>query len=168
MRNRNDQSIIREPSGRVRVISVNNEKALTQQSWKEQCDVNRILEKHARTGLITHLAQNRGAYMDLSKLTSYQDMLEKVRSADEAFLSLPASLRSRFRNDPAALIEFLNDPNSREEAIKLGLLEKPKTSENQNLNPKPKPKTVPKSKNQKPPVEVEPDDSQDDPTSEAR
>jgi phage internal scaffolding protein len=40
------------------------------------------------------------------------------------FNDLPSSIRSRFGNDPAAFLDFVNDEGNADEMIKLGLIEK--------------------------------------------
>jgi len=40
-------------------------------------------------------------------------------------MRLPADLRARFDNDPAQLIQFLENSDNKDEAIKLGLVNKP-------------------------------------------
>ena len=96
----------------------------TKQSFKKQSDINVIMKKYERTGLITHTKQN-GAYGDFSDVKDYHAALNAIYEANEGFMTLPASLRKRFGNDPAQLIEFLNDANNLEEAVELGLVEKP-------------------------------------------
>jgi hypothetical protein len=39
-------------------------------------------------------------------------------------MALPANIRSRFDNDPAKLIDFMENPANREEAESLGLVNK--------------------------------------------
>jgi hypothetical protein len=37
------------------------------------------------------------------------------------FMSLPAKIRSRFQNDPGAFLDFVQNPENRDEMIELGL-----------------------------------------------
>jgi hypothetical protein len=46
----------------------------------------------------------------------------QVRAAEEAFMAMPASVRSRFHNDAGELVNFVSDGRNREEAVKLGLV----------------------------------------------
>jgi len=39
------------------------------------------------------------------------------------FNDLPSSIRSRFGNDPAAFLDFVQDENNADEMVKLGLTE---------------------------------------------
>ena len=43
--------------------------------------------------------------------------------AQEAFDALPSSWRTKFNNDPANFVDFCQDPNNRDEMVKLGMIE---------------------------------------------
>lgn len=96
---------------------------LTKQSFKDECDVNKILAKYAKSGTITHVARVVPKFGDFTNIPDYRGSLDIVNKANDAFMALPAAVRSRFENDPAKLLEFLSDPKNAEEAIKLGILE---------------------------------------------
>ena len=59
---------------------------------------------------------------DFTGVQDYRSAMEAVRAANNAFMDLPANIRSRFNNDPQQYIEFFNDPKNKDEATKLGLL----------------------------------------------
>lgn len=111
-------------NGTLRVQTINVEPTMTQQQFKDECDINFIMEKYNKTGLINHINTKKGVYADLSEISDYRDMLDTVRHADDVFMTLPASTRKRFDNDPAKLISFLQDDKNYEEAQALGLLER--------------------------------------------
>lgn len=94
----------------------------TKQSFKMQCDINHIMDKYVRTGIITHLNPVAPQFLD-AEVGSFQEAIELVSGAREMFLELPATLRARFGNDPGSLLEFLHDPANRSEAIQLGLID---------------------------------------------
>ncbi len=96
----------------------------TVQSFKDDCDINVIMDRHAKTGL--HSRSSLPLYQgDFASLPDFQEAQDIVRKATESFESLSPSLRARFANDPKILLSFLNDPANLEEARKLGLV-KPK------------------------------------------
>lgn len=95
--------------------------SLTQQQFKEECDVNNILSKYRRTGMVSHLAKHQGNFGDFSSVEEYQVSLDKLMTAQRSFESLPSEIRNRFENDPAKLIQFLDDKENDQEAISLGL-----------------------------------------------
>ena len=103
--------------------------SLTQQHFKEECDVNRIMQRYQETGSWGEQTNVRPQFGDFSAEFDFRQAQETVIAAAEAFAALPSKVRKRFRNDPAELLEFLADESNREEAIYLGLIEKPEPKE---------------------------------------
>lgn len=99
--------------------------SLTKQSFKDECDVNQILRRWRRSGELTHLEERSPTYGDFSNATDYLTATLAVQAAQADFDALSARIRKRMNNDPAELLEFVADPKNREEAIELGLIEKP-------------------------------------------
>lgn len=94
----------------------------TQQSFRDECDINRIMAKHRKTGELTHLAQRDPQYGDFSAGLDYQEASNRVLAAQADFDSLSANIRQRMQNSPQVLLDFMADPNNLEEARELGLL----------------------------------------------
>lgn len=103
--------------------------SLTQQQFIEECDVNNILAKYKRTGLVTHLAKHSGNFGDFSNVDDYQTSLSKIMQAQQSFEMLPSELRSKFGNDPGKLIEFMADEKNIEDCYKFGLKIRPEKKE---------------------------------------
>ena len=99
-----------------------DEPSMAQQHFKDECDVNNILRKYESTGLVTHVANGTPSYGDFSSVLEFQQAQNILIEAQDAFEALPASLRKRFDNDPAVMLEFIENPDNREEAEKLGLV----------------------------------------------
>ena len=99
------------------------EPSLAQQHFKEECDINVILQKFNITGLLPQSPLSP-RYGDFTGISDYHTALNRVFAAQDEFEALPAQIRARFDNDPAKLIEFLEDENNRPEAEELGLVEK--------------------------------------------
>lgn len=115
-------------SGRelVRVLKVCDDPVLTKQEFSADADINNIISKFNRTGDLRLLQASQPYYGDVSNLPSdYLECLNIVKDANRAFDNLPAAVRSKFKNDPAAIIDFVADPNNKTEAIELGLIAKP-------------------------------------------
>jgi len=96
----------------------------TKQSFKDECDINRIMARYAATGTLDYLTKKEAQFLDVSDL-DFQNAMQIVTESREAFMLLPSALRDRFSNDPAKLLGFLSDPSNLDEAIKLGLVNKP-------------------------------------------
>lgn len=91
----------------------------------EECDINKILGRFRATGFLNHTNLNRPCYQDFSDTPSYMEALNIIKKAEAVFAALPARVRARVDNDPAKLIDFVNDPENDDELISLGLKEKP-------------------------------------------
>jgi len=92
-----------------------------QQHHKDECDINVILERFGKTGQMPVNAIS-GTYGDFSGVHDYHTALNTLIAAESEFGSLPANIRKQFANEPANLIEFLNDPKNKDQAIELGLV----------------------------------------------
>lgn len=95
--------------------------SLAQQHAKDECDINTIVRRFGLTGELPSNVRTP-QYGDFSDATDYHTALNAVRAADAAFMQLPADVRTRFNNDPGALVDFVSDDNNRAEAEKLGLV----------------------------------------------
>ncbi len=100
----------------------------TKQSFSERADINHIVARYQRTGMLENVRENPGVFADVSLIEDYPGMIKKLRFAKESFEQLSVSLRNRFHNDPGELIAFVSDDGNRPEAIKLGIIPKPAKS----------------------------------------
>lgn len=96
----------------------------TEQSHKTECNINTIVKK-MRSNAYVRLNPKAPVYGDCTNAVDYQTALDKVQAAQGAFMTLPAEVRSRFANNPLNLFAFLDDDKNRDEAIKLGLVDRP-------------------------------------------
>lgn len=102
--------------------------SLTQQQFKEECDINNIIARYETTGLLTdplHPGTRMPQFGDFSNVPDYLHAQTIIARTREAFEALPSKIRDRFDNDPAQMLEFLQDESNREEAVKLGFIDKP-------------------------------------------
>ena len=98
--------------------------SLTQQHFKDECDINNILRQFNVTGLLPENTLSP-RYGDFTGISDYHSALNQVIAAEDEFMRLPANIRARFNNDPAQLIDFLEKSDNKDEAIKLGLVNPP-------------------------------------------
>lgn len=110
---------------RNRVSFATSGKTKTKQNFKDESDVNNIMKKFERGQLIEHTAKYQGQYGDFLAGGDYHAHMDAIRAADEAFLTLPAEIRSKFHNDPAEFLSFAQDPDNIEALQDLGLANKP-------------------------------------------
>lgn len=97
---------------------------MAKQAFKDECDINTIMSKYQRTGLIEHVQRVQGSYGDFTSVQDYQLSLNQVIEAQDAFDALPSSVRKRFNNEPTQLMAFISDDANYDEAVRLGLIER--------------------------------------------
>lgn len=95
--------------------------SLAKQQFREETDINTIVERFGLTGELPENVR-LPSYGDFSDVGDYHSALLAVRAAAEDFMALPAHVRSRFGNDPAAFVDFCSDEANTEEARRMGLL----------------------------------------------
>lgn len=119
------------------------DKGRTRQEFVKDCDLNRIVDKYTKTGVLPFQGREKlGIYADVSELPDYKSALDFVMSARDSFAELNPNIRKRFHNNPQELLEFLSDSNNDEEARKLGLVKpkRPDVKDTKPLPPEPDPK----------------------------
>jgi phage internal scaffolding protein len=104
-------------------IDFSGDPGKTDPSHAKDADINNIIATYVRTGV---LPGNEGPqiFADVSDVPSYQDALQTVINAENAFMTLDAKTRKKFDNDPEEMLRFLSNPANREEATTLGMISK--------------------------------------------
>lgn len=98
--------------------------SMAQQQYKDSCDLPTMLVKFGQ-GQPMPTNYIPPTYGDYSGVEDYKTSLDTVRAAAENFMSLPARVRDRFKNDPQVLLQFLSQESNRQEAFDLGLVSTP-------------------------------------------
>ncbi|AXH73030.1 MAG: internal scaffolding protein [Microviridae sp.] len=95
----------------------------TKQSFKDECDINKIMAQFQTSGVLEFTTRHEPQYGDVTGLDFVQAM-NTVATARDMFQAMPAHLRERFANNPANFLDFVQDPENRLEAERLGLVQK--------------------------------------------
>lgn len=93
----------------------------TKQSFKEECDINTIMGRYMRTGELPMLNVSYPQYLDCSGM-DFENHMQFISGAQSMFNELPSDIRNRFKNDPAAFLDFCSDENNRPQLAEMGLL----------------------------------------------
>lgn len=93
------------------VVDCSVEPSLTKQSFKDECDINVIMAKYRKGALVTHLERRQPRWLDVSEITDFRQSVEYLQEVSEWFAGLPAPVREAFDNDPATVVEYMNDGN---------------------------------------------------------
>lgn len=108
-----------------RQVLFTGDQSRTVQSAREDADINVIVRRMTRTGMVPTSVRVPTAGDFSEQVTDYHTAMNMLRTADSEFSKLPAKVRSRFSNSPQQLMDFLADPQNNEESYKLGLRVKP-------------------------------------------
>mgnify|MGYP000421094191 CR=1 FL=1 len=94
--------------------------SMTKQDAKQECDINFIVQRYQKTGLISHRKLYEGGYGEFMDI-DFHEAMNIVASASSMFESLPSGIRARFENDPGQFVKFLQDEENFDEMVELGL-----------------------------------------------
>lgn len=95
------------------------------QSFKDQCDINKILKKAQVTGTLSHIAKYDQKYGDYGDF-NYEDAMNKIAEANTMFYELPSEVRAgEFHNKPAKFLDFVKTHTPEQIKEKLPMLAAP-------------------------------------------
>jgi len=83
--------------------------SLTQQQFAEEADINTIVDRFLRSGVMPTPTQ-MPQYVDYEGVFDFQSAMNVVRSADENFMRLDAKVRSRLTTLLKSFLSFLQIP----------------------------------------------------------
>lgn len=105
------------------------EPSMTEQHFKDECDINTIVARYQETGVLPQ-GDRQPLFGDFAEFPQdLQSSQAYFDDAQERFMQLPAALRKEFDNDPVKLLAFISDGNNRQRAIQLGLIDSPAPAE---------------------------------------
>lgn len=105
--------------------------SLTQQHFKQECDINYIRAMYVKTGW---LPQPREGYIYTdNKQVDLLEALSIMERAQNDFDQLPSTIRQYFANDPLQFVSFVDNPQNIELGIQLGLYERPQSQPQQSV-----------------------------------
>ncbi len=114
-------------SPRRRVVSPCGEGA-AQQQFRDDCDVNIIMQRYQKTGAIDHVSKHQPEY-GFATPNDYHQSMNIITTANSMFNDLPSNIRNEFSNNPQAFLKFVQDPKNADRAKELGLELSPQAAE---------------------------------------
>nr|QJB19425.1 MAG: internal scaffolding protein [Microvirus sp.] len=99
----------------------------TQQHFRDETDINVMVQRFQRTGIPEAPPVFPGV-QDFTEVHDFRSAMQAVVDADRAFAAMPSSIRERFMNDPARLLDFISDNANYDEAVRLGIVVSRETS----------------------------------------
>lgn len=82
-----------------------NDVSLTQQNFKDDCDINIMIRKY---GVLPVSEVNWNEFDATVIPTDYHQLQNMLKDADEAFLSLPGEIRASVDNDPVKFLAMVD------------------------------------------------------------
>lgn len=96
-------------------VDCSNLPSLTRQEFADECDINKLMAKYEQTGILPMTVNgNEPRYLDVSNVPDLQSAMNMLQEATAAFMSLPATVRRDFDNDPHKFIAFAENPDNLE------------------------------------------------------
>ena len=108
---------------RVKVYHPKGGPEITVQAEKEKTDINVIFKKYTQTGLAP-INLRTGHFADVSNVQDFHSALTLVENVMDRFEALPAEVREYAMNDPAELLDIVQNPDRSEEFAELKQLDK--------------------------------------------
>ncbi|ALS03783.1 VP3 [Gokushovirus WZ-2015a] len=111
-------------------IADSSKPSLTQQEFKESCDINNILAKFSVQAQALGvepsqlMPQDQGSYGDFSNLDDFQTAQNKIAFLNDQFSNLPSNVRRKFGDDLNTFISAVSDPSRIDELGELGVWNK--------------------------------------------
>lgn len=93
----------------------------TRQADKDSCDINIIVDRLLKKGIVPRMAGGVAKYGDFSSGLDFKETLDRIMEAEDQFMELPAKVREACDNDPGRFLDLVADPEKREELEKLGM-----------------------------------------------
>jgi len=119
-----NKTLIRSAYGEKQKVTLTTLDARVEQCHRDECDINKIIAKYDRTGVLNHVNDFEARYEDLTGL-DYQTMLNTVANANSMFEGLPSEIRNQFDNEPQKFISFMDDENNNNAMYEMGLKQRP-------------------------------------------
>lgn len=103
------------------VLDCSGDDGRTQQQFARECNINNIVEQFLGGKDITHINPNEPVFTEVPQIDFTQAALA-LSAASQRMDQLPSKLREKFGNDPAQLLNYIQDrENNLDEGRELGI-----------------------------------------------
>lgn len=121
-----------------KVATVNDQPSMTKQSMAKDLDVNNIIKRYNKTGVLPNAHKFEAIYGEFDSF-DLRTAIEKVENAQKVFMEVPSEIRGKFNNDAGAFIDFATNAANLQQMRKWGLAPTPEPVK----EPAPEPTTEP-------------------------
>lgn len=100
--------------------------SLTRQEFAAECDINNLMAQFEKTGILpSNMNSSEPRYLDVSDVPDLQAAHAILQQATTSFMSLPATVRRDFDNDPIKFISFAENAENLPKMREWGLAPPP-------------------------------------------
>lgn len=93
---------------------------VTKQSFKDQCDINKILKKAEVSGGLSHVMKyDKAVYGEFDGEFDLLTAHERIAKAETIFNDLPAEVRREFQHNALEFVKFAADPANNDRLVEL-------------------------------------------------
>jgi len=124
---------------RVQYTQLEDEIIRVEQSHKDEVNINNIVKRHGLDLIAKTAAMQQFTY-DENPNNDFQEVMNAVLKAEKSFTNLPSGIRKRFDNNAAKFMDFIYNPENKDEMVELGLAERkttPPVVQVEVINPQP-------------------------------
>lgn len=104
-----------------RVTAYVGDVSRTRAEFQDECNINMIMKRYEKTGVITHYSKRQPVYLNLDESIDFHHSMNLFVQAEAAFMRLPATVRKRFGNDAAEFVKFAEVPENLDQMRAWGL-----------------------------------------------
>lgn len=102
------------------VIDCSEDEIITEQSHRDEVDINNIVKRHG-IDLLQKVNALQQPQWDEDPLNDFQEAMQIVTKAQSTFDQLPSDIRRQFNNSPAEFVDFVQNPNNIDAIVEMGL-----------------------------------------------
>lgn len=110
--------------------------SMTEQYHRDEVDINTIISKYQRTGVLGTSTQVRETFFgDFSNVDTKFEAALALKEAESRFMDLPSSVRAAYDHDALKFMRALNDDTQIAKLVSLGVYKAPAPDVGTQLNP---------------------------------
>ncbi|AXL15078.1 internal scaffolding protein [Microviridae sp.] len=83
----------------------------TQQAFKDETNINKIMQRAQQTGTVSHIAKYAPFYGDFADFDFFENQ-RKLTLGREILDQAPSEIRAEFDNSPEKFFAYVNDPEN--------------------------------------------------------
>lgn len=128
-------------NGTIGIKTYSDQPSKTNPNYKDEVDVNHIMDRFLKTGQLTHVNQTQLQYLgeDFQQLPDLQSSLHHIKNMEHVYQNLNKKFKNRFKS-LQEFLEFAERPENQDELEKIMA---PQTTTNKTTTNKEPEKTTP-------------------------